>query len=574
VLLPLAFDPWAQNAFGAIKRDIFFMLGIMQLMLAGLRVAGRTGLRLDRMAASPVIWPLLAIMGTAVSALLGAAGAHGPAALDLVVAAGLAACLVAEEDPTLGMRILTGHTLAVTLAGLYGLVQFYGGDPFVWQRGFAAGAPGSTYGNPLFLADGLAAAVVCGTALASRPGGRGWLGWSVTTSVAVAALLTTQARGAWIGCAVAGVVWFVMVIRGGGAGSLRPMRLGVIAVSAMVAAILWSRPGPMNPRHVALAAHASTLLDPGRDEFRGRHLLWHATALLAREHPLAGWGPGQLRFEYTGVQARLLATPRYAGVPYHSTQHAHSDPLQILAERGVVGLGLVVWLLASVGAVALSGPGRPRGAQAIAALIALVWLVDGLFNGPWSLAPSMYLMWIVLTIAARQATIGHAAGRARLAPRRPAWGRLIAAAALCVLILRPALRDLVSEGYLQEGVFALEARWPRRALPSLLRAFALAGEDRRHRFFIGLAYLGLGEARTAEQEFLRDVEENPGLASGWHDLGVARWQQGDASGALAAFREALRLNPHAEETQHMLTEVAARRRRGALTREKTIDKID
>jgi O-antigen ligase len=55
---------------------------------------------------------------------------------------------------------------------------------------------------------------------------------------------------------------------------------------------------------------------------------------LVVEHPLTGVGPGQLKHVYAQV-----APPEALR---RSTSHLHNTPLQILAERGVVGLA--AWL--------------------------------------------------------------------------------------------------------------------------------------------------------------------------------------------------------------------------------------
>jgi O-antigen ligase len=61
---------------------------------------------------------------------------------------------------------------------------------------------------------------------------------------------------------------------------------------------------------------------------------------MIRDHPLVGVGPGQVKHAYPETYAPAEALRR-------STSHLHDTPLQIAAERGVVGLALWLWIYAA-----------------------------------------------------------------------------------------------------------------------------------------------------------------------------------------------------------------------------------
>jgi O-antigen ligase len=85
-----------------------------------------------------------------------------------------------------------------------------------------------------------------------------------------------------------------------------------------------------------LARYAS-LLDPGYLE-QDRIPIWRDTWKMICAHPWFGQGAGSFQWAF----------PAYETLePDRPAVFAHNDYLQVLAEYGVVGLGLVVWLLIS-----------------------------------------------------------------------------------------------------------------------------------------------------------------------------------------------------------------------------------
>jgi len=152
--------------------------------------------------------------------------------------------------------------------------------------------------------------------LARLPAQAWWLGpaWIV----GLAALGLTQVRGAWIGFAAGALA----AVAGLG-------RRGLIAAAALVVlvpALVLGLPG--------VGARFRTIGDAADETTRDRLAMLEAGRRLVVEHPLTGVGPGQLKHVYAQV-----APPEALR---RSTSHLHNTPLQILAERGVVGLA--AWL--------------------------------------------------------------------------------------------------------------------------------------------------------------------------------------------------------------------------------------
>ncbi len=135
--------------------------------------------------------------------------------------------------------------------------------------------------------------------------------------VAGAAFALTYVRGAWLGF-LAGAVVVIGLVRHG----RRLVLIGVLLLVALVALV----PG--------LRQRAESIADPADPTARDRWSMWASGIAMARDHPLTGAGPGQVKHEYRRY-ARPDALQRSRG-------HLHNTPLQILVERGV--LGLAAWL--------------------------------------------------------------------------------------------------------------------------------------------------------------------------------------------------------------------------------------
>jgi len=178
--------------------------------------------------------------------------------------------------------------------------------------------PIGTFGNPVFL--GAYLVLVTPVALAGALLGRGVLRWggALAAGLSLPALYATQTRWAWLGFGVA-------------------VTLGAVLLA----------PNPQSRRKLLLVllALGLLLLALDRDVLRRQQahsLIWRDTLGLVAAHPL-GVGPGQFPVAFPPYASdELLAVyPRRERI----INDAHSEPLQIAAELGWIGLPVFAWLL-------------------------------------------------------------------------------------------------------------------------------------------------------------------------------------------------------------------------------------
>lgn len=289
----------------------------------------------------------------------------------------------------------------------------------------------------------------------------------------------------------------------------------------------------------------STLRAPLRSGDENRLDLWRSALAMARDHPLLGVGPHEygLALRYYGDPDLSLAQDRLVA--------AHNLPLHILAEGGIAGLGVALWLGVTFARVwwrtwKAASPGHRRRLEGgLAALLgfAVQSLVDT-FNLTSSLLP-------VIIIAA-YTVAGHVTrAQAVTQPTPAARRRWPVYAALIVL-------SMAQIGYLPVHAGNLAHDRAMRALAMNDLAAALEATRTAHAADPGLNLYPLHEAYILGLLASSDPEQylepaiaaheaaqqlDPSWDTGWFNLAGLYAQAGRYEDAAAAAQTAATWNP-------------------------------
>jgi O-antigen ligase len=125
--------------------------------------------------------------------------------------------------------------------------------------------------------------------------------------------------------------------------------------------------------------------------------MWRSGLAMARDHPLTGVGPGLVKQVY----------PRYAAPEVTNTQrsHVHNAALQVLIERGVLGLAAWLWLFAAffvrAARLARAVPATTDARALVIGAIAAVtgFLVAGLTENNFSDSEVLLTLTFVMALA-------------------------------------------------------------------------------------------------------------------------------------------------------------------------------
>jgi O-antigen ligase len=335
----------------------------------------------------PLWQPVLAFVAlTLLSVLVSGHAAQSLAACKtLLLAVALYVVADALADAGEGDRFLSWLALATGAAALAGLVQHGACPPQEPAAGLArwffhrcdrARAFFSIY---MTLA-GVLDIVLLATLPRVLPGGfRAWSApvWLLT----VAGLAITYTRGAWIGL-------------GAGAAALLPMsRRGRLALLAgLVLLPLAFLLGPHDLSH-----RFRSMFDPDEAGIKERVYMWRSGVSMWRERPLLGWGPGGVKREYSRFALPEAVKKR--------TGHVHNTPLQVLVERGLLGLGawLAVWIAFYRRAIRLlrgldASQARERALVAGSTAAVTGFLVAGLSEYNFGDSEVVMLAWAVMAL--------------------------------------------------------------------------------------------------------------------------------------------------------------------------------
>jgi hypothetical protein len=249
---------------------------------------------------------------------------------------------------------------------------------------------------------------------------------------------------------------------------------------------------------------------------------WRVALRLARDNPLGGKGAGSFAEAYVG----LRHVDRYP-------VFAHSAPLQVLAEGGVVG-GLL--LLAALGGLLVA---MRRGLRAgrVGATLAGALLLPAAMLAVHGLVD--WIGEIPLVTAPAAALAGAALGRA--AQPAAARGRRVAVVVPAVVVAVAALPLLVSARYEEQAATVWHAD-PQRALTWLDRAAAWSPLASRPRVAEGIVALAAHDPARAQRAFTAARARDDLAWFAELQLGLLAAQRHDDAAAARHLAAAHRLN--------------------------------
>jgi O-antigen ligase len=202
-----------------------------------------------------------------------------------------------------------------------------------------------------------------------RRGSARWV-WGAAFGIILLGVVFSFTRAAWLSVAV--VLPLVLIAWASRGRRWSRLALPVAAIALSFLAVVAVGAGER------LTRHAGTIAESENVSNLERLNRWMAAMEMAKEHPWLGVGYGSFADVYPAYRRKTIVTElayRHMG--------AHSEPLRLLAEMGVIGLGAALWFLGitfAAGVRAARGPDE-TGLAALAILAGLgTYAVHGLFN--------------------------------------------------------------------------------------------------------------------------------------------------------------------------------------------------
>ncbi|MDR7546590.1 MAG: O-antigen ligase family protein [Armatimonadota bacterium] len=426
IAVPLAVNPWARDAYSAIKALLIWILTPAMLVgWAAAYLAKRSPRwRSTRPELAAWLLVLAALLTTGVTVdprltLFGASGRHEGL---LTVLAYVALYFIAVHffAGGEGMRLLTRCLgVGAVLASVHAVFQLGLGPQFFteayvydWYAFPHLPRVFGTLGSPIALGAYLSVALPMSMAMAAATSGARRIIWSGALVMMAVALASTSTRAAWGGTAAGVVLLFLLLRRTPGARTVALSAVLAAVVSGGALLVATGTPTPIVERAAAAA-------DPGAGSFAQRIYIWRRVIDLVRARPLSGWGLETLGVVFPYDRASLVEA---FGVRPVIIDRAHNDLLQVAVSMGLVGAVAYIALWGSVLFAAwrlcrtVSGPDRVLACGWLAALAA--YLIQLQFS--FSIVAVAPLVWLLAGAACGWETAAgngrdHGTGRYRMA---------------------------------------------------------------------------------------------------------------------------------------------------------------
>lgn len=281
-----------------------------------------------------------------------------------------------------------------------------------------------------------------------------------------------------------------------------------------------------------------------------RALYYQAALEMGANAPFLGLGPGTFALYLPEFRSRSLA--RFFPRNEYQVEHTASEPLELLAESG--GLGLLGWLalvgllvgfpLRQVGRI--EDPGL-RALVAAAAAGTLGLLAHGLVEVNLRLQPSFFMFWALAGLALAACRAAGVSARTRWIVHLASWpGRIAAGGAMASLLVASLvviLQDFRSNIEVHNGSCAVYFRQPGRAERAYREAVALWPQNHTARYRHAHVLWKIGRLEEAREAYRSLMLRSPSFYSSSYNMAVLLWKAGDLEEAMRYARRAIRINP-------------------------------
>ena len=456
--------------------------------------------------------------------------------------------LIAASCSESRLRVwLRAATAAGTAVALYGILQYFGADPFLPSASYHIGEgvmtivrPPSTLGHADYLAGYLLYVIFFGAALLATESEPLWKALGIAGAVAgSAAIVLSGTRGALLGLAAGAVslwIWKRPRFRG---------RHAIVAAGLCAVGLVFY----FSPAGLKLRARSHWALE---DQRGGARLwLWRDSLRMASQRPLLGFGPETFGLEFPRYQSVELsrAYPDF----YHESPH--NIFVDALVSEGIPGLGILSGFVTLAWFATRRALTQGQRAAPYLASALVAGLTAGLFIC-FTLPGALYFYATVAMLAGLAVpapkTVLTTDARAGLGLRTPALAVTVMAVTMFLyfivrltasdLTLEQAKRDL-DAGHIEESVAAYIRS--QRLHPSgssddlyfsrvLLAASQNASNPARARMEFQQAFIiARRAAQTSEEQ-----------QNAWYNLAWFYAAQNDAAGMAACLRRSVDASPN------------------------------
>ena len=411
ILVPIVFYRHCEDMFFPLKEFVFEVLVAFLLMIWGFKIINSKRLIITR---SPLDFPILSFMAICILSLFWSNSfLVSLKELPLFLAGPFLYFIITNQFKERRQinKIIFIVLLIGSLWGIYGLIQYQGIDFFFQTpkatRGYKVMG---ILGNVNYFAEYLIIILPLAISL-----------FFVTSSkvkrilllIGILAmggsLMFTFTRSSYLGFGVSLIFMFLLFLICRGKTFIKEnKRIFIfILIAIIIVTFLFLTPNPLDkPGTYIYKIKARTSIPALKKAYTvgRRRAVWEFTLMMIKDHPILGSGVGTFKYNTLDYQAKFFERGDNRSIyPHGFAKDVHNEYLQLGAELGIIGLGILLWMIMAYFYNGLKFLKKTKDNYKQGIVIGLMGaitavLVDGIFGFPLHLPATLVLFWIFLGI--------------------------------------------------------------------------------------------------------------------------------------------------------------------------------
>ena len=169
----------------------------------------------------------------------------------------------------------------------------------------------------------------------------------ISLSFLYTALIICQSRGIWISLSLSLLFGVFLIFKFKFYHLFKENKkcLILLVIVFIVITLIYSVDNPLNKSALTVSQRAISTFEEKDPSINTRILMWKVTGQMIKDKPFLGGGVGSFKINYLDYQAGFLKEHPEYNQYWSNAKEAHNEYLQIGAEIGLFGLGIVLLLI-------------------------------------------------------------------------------------------------------------------------------------------------------------------------------------------------------------------------------------